>query len=101
MAFDRERDSCGSTAIRPTQYSGLLAAEWRFDSNMSLVLQYLVSQGVAKDLGDFSQNSNEITLGWKWELAERTVFELGLIENIIDFNNSPDFGIHAGLTVRF
>jgi hypothetical protein len=34
-------------------------------------------------------------------LAERTVFELGLIENIIDFNNSPDFGIHAGLTVRF
>ncbi len=87
--------------LRPTQYSGLGAVEWRFDSNMSLVLQYLVSQGVAKDLGDFSQNSNEITLGWKWELVERTVFELGLIENILNFNNSPDFGIHAGLTYRF
>jgi hypothetical protein len=87
--------------LRPTQYSGLGALEWRFDSNMSLLLQYLVSQGVAKDLGDFSQTSNEITLGFKWELAERTVFEFGLIENIINFNNSPDFGLHAGLTVRF
>jgi nucleoside-diphosphate-sugar epimerase len=56
---------------------------------------------VAKDLGDFSQNSNEITLGWKWELADRTVFEFGLIENILNFNNSPDFGVHAGLTFRF
>ena len=37
----------------------------------------------------------------QWELAERTVFELGLIENIINFNNSPDFGVHAGLTYRF
>jgi len=87
--------------LRPTQYSGLAAVEWRFDSNMSLIVQYLVTQGVAKDLGDFSQASNEITLGWKWELAERTVLELGLIENIINFNNSPDFGVHAGLTYRF
>jgi thioredoxin-related protein len=69
----------GGIHLRSTQYSGLLA----------------------KNLGDFSQNSHEITLGWKWELAERTVFELGLIENLINFNNSPDFGVHAGLTIRF
>ena len=91
----------GGIDLRHTQWSGLVATEWRFASSMSLVLQYLWSEGVAKDLGDFSQPSNEITLGWKWELAERTVFELGLIENIINFNNTPDFGIHAGLTVRF
>ncbi len=91
----------GGIDLRHTQWSGLVATEWRFDSDMSLILQYLISQGVAKDLGDFSQASNEITLGWKWELAERTVFELGFIENIINFNNSPDFGVHVGLTVRF
>lgn len=87
--------------FRSTQWSGVLATEWQFTSNMSLILQYLWSKGVAKDLGDFSQSSNEITLGWKWELARKTVFEFGLIENIINFNNSPDFGVHAGLTFRF
>jgi hypothetical protein len=87
--------------LRPTQLSGLGAVEWRFAADMSLIVQYLVTQGVAKNLGDFSQTSNEITLGWKWELTERTVFELGLIENIINFSNSPDFGVHAGLTYRF
>ena len=87
--------------LRPTQYSGLGAVEWRFASRMSLLVQYLVSQGVAKDLGSFSDPSHEITLGWKWELVERTVFEFGLIENLIHFDNSPDFGVHAGITFRF
>jgi thioredoxin-related protein len=87
--------------LRPTQYSTLGAVEWRFASRMSLSVQYLVSQGVAKDLGSFSDPSHEITLGWKWEIVERTVFEFGLIENLIHFDNSPDFGVHAGLTVRF
>jgi hypothetical protein len=91
----------GGIQFRPTQWSGLGAIEWRFASEMSLVLQYLISAGVAKDLGPFSSASNEITLGWKWELAERTVLELGLIENLVNFDNSPDFGVHAGLTYRF
>jgi hypothetical protein len=26
---------------------------------------------------------------------------VGLIENIIEFDNSPDFGIHLGWTQRF
>src|SRR6185295_13201882 len=64
--------------LRPTQLSGLGAVEWRFAADMSLIVQYLVTQGVAKNLDDLSQTSNEITLGWKWEVAERTVFELGL-----------------------
>jgi thioredoxin-related protein len=87
--------------FRTTQWSGLGAVEWRFASDMSLVLQYLISAGVAKDLGPFSAASNEITLGWKWEIAERTVFEFGLIENLVNFDNTPDFGVHAGLTYRF
>ena len=91
----------GGIQFRPTQWSGLGAVEWRFASDMSLVLQYLISAGVAKDLGPFSAASNEITLGLKWELAERTVLEFGLIENLVNFDNSPDFGIHAGLTYRF
>jgi len=91
----------GDIDLRSTQWSGVLATEWRFTSNMSLILQYLWSKGVAQGKGDFSQSSNEITLGWKWELAPKTVFEFGLIENIINFDNSPDFGVHLGLMFRF
>ena len=52
-------------------------------------------------MGSFSTNSHEITLGWKWEFVNNVVLEFGLIENLINFENSPDFGIHAGLTWRF
>jgi hypothetical protein len=86
---------------RPTQLSALGAAEWRFDTSLSLILQYLVTQGVVDSLGPFSTNSHEITLGWKGELTDRVVFEFGLIENLINFSNSPDFGLHAGVMFRF
>ncbi|HZE97509.1 MAG TPA: DUF3187 family protein [Planctomycetota bacterium] len=91
----------GGIRYRTTQLSGLGALEWRFDSAMSLILQYLVSQGAVDSLGPFSTNSHEITLGWKWEIAPLVVFEFGLIENLINFSNSPDFGLHFGLSYRF
>jgi len=91
----------GDIKFRPIQLSGLGAGEWRFLSSMSLILQYLVTQGVVDSLGPFSTNSHEITLGWKWEFADRVVFEFGLIENLINFSNSPDFGLHAGVMFRF
>ena len=40
-------------------------------------------------------------MGWKWEFSPGTVFEVGLIENLIEFDNSPDFGLHFGLRHRF
>ena len=43
----------------------------------------------------------EVTLGWKWEAVQRGVLEVGIIENLISFDNSPDFGIHVGFSRRF
>jgi hypothetical protein len=91
----------GGIHYRPTQLSGLAAVEWRFVPSMSLLLQYLVTQGVVDSMGPFSTNSHEITLGWKGELVDQVVFEFGLIENLINFSNSPDFGVHVGMMVRF
>jgi len=91
----------GGIHYRPTQLSGLGAVEWRFEESMSLVFQYLATQGVVDSMGPFSTNSHEITLGWKGELVDRVVFEVGLIENLINFSNSPDFGVHLGVAYRF
>lgn len=87
--------------LRRTQLSGLAAVEWRFRPNMSLILQYLVTEGVTRKRRPFSKPSHEVTLGWRGEILERTVLEIGLIENVVTYDNSPDFGVHIGLAYRF
>jgi len=94
-------DTAFGLELETTQATVLVSGEWRFKPRMSFVLQYLGSQGVAKDLGVFSDTSNEIVLGWKWEVREAGVLEIGLLENIVSFDNSPDFGVHAAFTQRF
>ncbi len=94
-------DSFLGIELEGSQASVLGAAEWRLGPRMSLVLQYLWTGGQAVDLGPFSESSNEIVLGWKWEAVLGGVLEVGLIENVITFDNSPDFGVHAGWMQRF
>ena len=87
--------------LEDTQYTILAAAEWRFLANQSFLLQYLRTEGLSPDFGPFADESHEVTLGWKWEALSKTVIEVGLIENLISFDNSPDFGLHVGLVRRF
>ena len=87
--------------LNKTQLSGSVAAEWSYIPTQSLLLQFLATEGQAVELGPFSEPSYEVTLGWKMQIKSKIVFELGLIENILNFSNSPDFGIHAGITTRF
>ncbi len=95
------RDEFRGLELEQTQYTVMAAVEWRFKAEQSLLLQYLLTEGVASDFGEFSKESHEITLGWKWEAWPNTVIEAGLVENIISFDNSPDFGFHFGFTRRF
>jgi len=94
-------DTAFGLELETTQVTALAAVEWRFKPRMSFIFQYLGTQGVAKELGVFSETSNEIVLGWKWEVRQAGVLEIGLLENIVSFDNSPDFGVHAAFTQRF
>ncbi|MBV8879433.1 MAG: DUF3187 family protein, partial [Planctomycetaceae bacterium] len=85
---------------RSSGWSVLAALEWRVLEDVSLLLQQLRSQGVLKTFGAMSEPSTEISLGVKIEMSRGVVFEAGLIENIIVFDNSPDFGLHFGLSIR-
>lgn len=87
--------------LRDSQLSGLVAGEWRFRPRMSVVFQWLASQGAVDEYPPFSKPSHEVTVGWKGEIADLGVLELGLLENVITFDNSPDFGIHVGYAKRF
>lgn len=87
--------------LEPVQVSGLLAFELPVHEDLSIVLQYLVSEGSAKDWLDFSRPSHEIVLGFRAGVGERVDFEFGMLENVGIPDNSPDFGFHAGLAWRF
>lgn len=95
------RNSFRGIELRKNQFSGLAALEWRYRPTKSFVLQYLLSEGTARDLASFSTSSKELKLGWKGEIGKGTVLEVGLIENVITLDNSPDFGVHVGLSSRF
>jgi thiol-disulfide isomerase/thioredoxin len=87
--------------LEDTQFTILAAGEWRFKPRMSLILQFMTTQGVATDFDPFSKTSNEVIIGWKWEVRQAGVLEIGLLENVVTFDNSPDFGVHAAFTQRF
>jgi len=95
------RDNFRGLELKDTQWTWLMAFEWRVKPRQSFLLQYLVTEGQIEDFGPFSDESNEITLGYKWEVRTRGVLEIGIIENIISFDNSPDFGFHLGYSQRF
>ncbi len=94
-------DSALGIELADTQATALAAVEWRFRPRSSLVLQWLWSEAATDSLQPFDASSNEVTLGWKWEVVPSGVLEVGLIENVITFDNSPDFGVHAAWTQRF
>lgn len=86
--------------LHRSNWAGLGAIEYRIDPEWSLVVQYLISQGVAPDLYVFSKPSHEVTLGTQVRVGRHTTFQLGLIENVFIFDNSPDFGVHLALEMR-
>lgn len=94
-------DRIGDIVLTSTQASLLLGLEWHFSPSWSLLLQYLAIEGACENLGPFSEASHEVSLGFKVRMGRHTLLEAGLLENIIVYANSPDFGVHAGLTRRF
>jgi len=94
-------DNYAGLPLEDQQWSVSAAVEWRNRARSSWILQYLVTEGVAESRDPFDDPAHEIDLGWKREIAAGLVLELGLIENIIEVDNSRDFGLHFALHKRF
>ena len=82
-------------------FSGLAALEYhRAGSSHSWFLQMLMESGIAEDYAEFSDNTYELLLGCKFRLSDSMVAEIGFLENVFFFNNSPDIGLHFGVIRR-
>lgn len=95
------RESFHGLPLRPYGASILAGLEWRLLNGVSLVVQHLWSPGALEGFEELSRPSYELGLGLKIEAVAGSVFEIGMTENILVFDSSPDFGLHAGLAVRF
>ena len=89
----------GVLPLTETQFSGMLGYEFTQSENQAFIVQYLFSQGVLENIGALEDVSHEIHLGYKWR-TERNIFEAGLVENIVNFDNGPDVAFTFGVTHR-
>ena len=100
LAWYGEEDFSG-LPLRSIQWSGIFGIEIRATGWFSIAGQYLITSGGLDSLDDLSRPSHEITAGFKWKLGRAYVLETAIIENIINPYNSPDFGVHFSVTVRW
>ena len=85
--------------LRQWHISSLLALEYHpTGGRHSWVLQGLVENGVAQDYGQFSKRTSEILFGYKRFYDSGWVLEVGFLENLFYFDNSPDIALHLAVT---
>lgn len=94
-------DEIAGIRMRPYQISVFSSVEYPWTDRFSIILQEVMNTGAAKDFYQFSETTNEITFGMKAEFLPDTFLEFGLMENLFHFDNSPDFGLHFGLSRKF
>ena len=83
------------------QFTFLATGEWRFTPRMSLILEWARMKSPQTSSDYFPETANQIVIGWKWELRQSGVLEIGMLQNAVPYDSSPDFGIHAAFTQRF
>ena len=94
-------DEVAGIPMRQDQASVLTALEVPLSNRYSILAQYLFNTGSAEDFYEFSESTHEVTLGAKGEVFRNTVFEFGLTENLLHYDNSADLGIHFGVSRKF
>ncbi|MFN7943097.1 MAG: DUF3187 family protein [Thermoanaerobaculia bacterium] len=82
-----------------TILSGMLAWEVALGGKTTGLIQATVSQSPFKDFGsdELGSASTQLTLGAKHAFGKNVLF-LGVTENLVNFNNTSDIGLHVGVT---
>jgi len=79
--------------------SGLVGLEYMRDQSAhAWTAQILVESGVARDFYYFSDATYELMFGYRRRLSPGVSMEIGILENVLAFDNSPDIGLHTALT---
>lgn len=78
------------------RYSMMNSLEYGWSPDLALLAHLVVASPTA-DYPELDNPIVELTLGFKKRIGNG-VFELGIIENLFFFDNSPDIGLHVAYT---
>jgi hypothetical protein len=87
--------------LRSTQWTAVVGLEWNLHPAFSLIGQLHATSGGASGIEELTRAAFEVVAGAKWQFATGVLLEIAIVENVINFSNSPDFGVHGGLSFRF
>ncbi len=82
--------------------SHMLAFEYRATDSLAALLQAQGNSGPFPDsvLGPLDRSAFEISAGARYALSETASLEFGITENLSQYQNTPDIGLHAGIVWR-
>jgi hypothetical protein len=80
--------------------SQMLAFEYLATSKLSVLLQTLGNTSLFPDspLGPLDRTAYEIHGGIKYPISPTTLFEVSITENLSQYQNTPDIGLHIGMS---
>jgi uncharacterized protein DUF3187 len=87
----------GPVRARRTGRTLFIAAAQPASARSALIAQYLYNAPIAK-FGPLATGSHEVTVGARLHVTPQTALDAGIVENVINLKNGPDFGFHFGLT---
>lgn len=94
-------ESFSGTPMRPSQWQGLAALEWRCLEDVSLVLQCLSTGPAVSSFERFSKPAFELCYGFKWEVTPNVRIDFGMLHDLQNPVAAPDFGFQLEVSLRF
>lgn len=81
--------------------SQLLAVEFLASQRLSVLTQVLANTSMFSKSrpGPLDRTAYEINAGIKYALNASTLFEIGLVENLSQYQNTPDIALQAGVSM--
>ena len=85
--------------VRSAIISQMLAIEYMTTSKLSVVTQILANTSLFPkgQLGPLDRTAYEINAGIKYALTPEMKLEIGIIENMSQYQNTPDVALHVGV----
>jgi hypothetical protein len=101
--FDQSRDGSGfiSIILEDQLFSGFTSFGYEYSDRLTILLQYLFTEAAVQNISKLNEASHEVHFGFKYRTDSAGMIEFGLIENMINADNSPDFGAHLGWSCNF
>ena len=81
-------------------FTGMVGLAWEINHRYSFLAQVFYTEDTVKDYAQFGKPGTELDLGLKVVTDSGVNLEFAIIEDIFNYGNSPDFGLHFALSGR-